>query len=221
MHNLRPDDIFDIEFASEAKTRIKTKLVGFLEPYYFVVAIPTNARAGYKDVMVEGNGLVVRAIVESMSGACIAFKSSITHVAKKPHFVMFMKYPLKIELINLRKQHRLVTHLPATITAQANAESDNAMTLSGIIHDISPGGCRLRIKWPEDKPEIQLVAVDLSIQMATRDEVLIIDAEIKSKHRDNKDYVSLGLSFIDPESKESIVNDVLVEIFHKLQIPGY
>lgn len=219
LQNLKSGDVFDLQFVSQGEVRLKTKLVGFLEGQYFVVSLSSQARQDYRDVLVAGNGVVVRAMAESLGGACIAFKSTVTGVLSKPHGVLFFQYPKVIELINLRQQTRLATHLPAAIF---DADDDAANEpLSGIIHDISPSGCRLKLKWPKSQGALPFTRVRLAIQLATREQAISVVAAVKSQQHDNHTEMSLGLSFIDPGNDASIAQPELMDIFKKLQVPGY
>ncbi|WP_147378788.1 flagellar brake domain-containing protein [Motilimonas pumila] len=220
LQNLQSGDVFDIQFVSQGDVRLKTRLVGFLEGQYFVVSLSGQARKEYRDVLVEGNGLVVRAMAESLGGACIAFKSVVSGVVSKPHGVLFFHYPKVIELINLRQQTRLATHLPVAIF-DASDTLEVGEPLAGIIHDISPSGCRLRLKWLKSQGKLPLTQVRLAIQLATREQAMSVFAVVKSQQHDTHTDLSLGLSFIDPDNQRSFAQPELVEIFKKLQIPGY
>lgn len=225
LRDLRPGDIFDLQFSLDPDVRIKAKLVGYLEPHYFIIALPTAVSVGYSDVLVEGKGLVVRSIVEEDTGACIAFPSIIESVLNKPHFVAFLKYPHKIELINLRRAQRLTTHIPAVITPKSaksgEAPDQDIQPIDGIVIDITPGGCRLKVTHTKDQPKIDLFEINLCIHLVTSDEILNIDAEIVGQSKIDKNHVSFGVKFVDPKTHESKANPKLLDIFKRLQVPGY
>lgn len=218
LSNLNSGATVGLEFIHSNKLKINCRFVGYLESDYIVLTLPKKYHHGFDDIIKPGHGVIFRAIVEQQSGACIAFNTAIVAVCEKPFSQIYLSYPKNIELINLRQQQRLVTHLPAEIKAQPNSVFSE---IKGIVHDISPRGCRIKINWHDSGQELIDERVNIFIAMATLHEPIEVTAIIANVHRQDVDHLSVGVKFIDDESGHSIENQTLLQIFKKLEVPGY
>ena len=114
-----------------------------------ILKYPVSSRiSDYQDVLVEGNVVIARYILEGERGECYAFRSTIKHITKYPENFIILHYPEKIESRQLRLQQRITTHLPASIMVDIEVGDGKGVRLNGIIADISIQGVFVCIHHP-------------------------------------------------------------------------
>jgi len=209
--HVRPGALVDLQFDSETPFRIKTKLIGFDEGKYLIVATSLNTIRDYADVIIEGKGCIVRTLIEGEAGQCIAFRSTVEQVPGRPKGLIFLSFPKQVESISLRKENRVTTQLPVTFVHrdEANPEGlfDAKTEVSGLIKDISSGGCRITAQWPESHNRIQLVPVYIKVVMINGD-AAILKAEIKNQQREDPATISLGMMFIQDDQLSKLLKQL-------------
>ncbi|ARD20858.1 flagellar brake domain-containing protein [Shewanella japonica] len=90
---LKADSQIDIEFAFFSNERIKGRVVGAQAGKYFLLALPKTVFRTQENMLVEGQTVVVRSIIEGNTGACIAFKVRIQSVSRAPYYLLFIDFP--------------------------------------------------------------------------------------------------------------------------------
>ncbi|AQQ01443.1 flagellar brake protein [Pseudoalteromonas aliena] len=144
--DLLPGKLIDIQLNNPIQMRFKLPLIGYDIGKYLVLKYPSQAgKHSYTDVLKEGNGAIVRYVVEDERGECIAFSTTILAISFRPERLIFLDYPKKIESRQLRETSRLKTHIPAKISLHEEYEPNSKGLLHGLIIDISPTGCRFTI----------------------------------------------------------------------------
>ena len=138
---LQPGKNMDLQINHPVPLRLKLALVGYELGKYILLKYPrvTNT-SEYKDVLVEGNIIIVRYLMEGNKGECFAFRSAIKYISTYPEKILFLEYPNKIENRQLRTQQRTSIHIPAVIMIEED-ENNKEMKISGTICDISLKGC--------------------------------------------------------------------------------
>ncbi len=209
--HMRPGAFIDLEFNSDRPLRVKGKLIGFEEGSFIILSLPCSIARDYGDIVREGAGCIVRTLVEGEAGQCVAFRSSVEQLSIRPKGLLFISFPKQIESIALRKDHRVTTQLPVTFVhrddEQPDALFDAKTEISGLIKDISKGGCRIIAKWPEHHSKIQHVPVYIKVVMANGDSA-ILKAEIKNQHREDPTSIAIGMMFV-PDQQLTKLMDVL------------
>jgi hypothetical protein len=206
---LRPGKIIDIEINHPVKVRIKVPLIGYEMGKYIILKYPVTSRASsYQDVLVEGNVVIVRYIVEGEHGECFAFRSTIKNITQYPESFLILNYPKKIESRQLRLQQRIVTHLPATIMVDTDIQGQKPIRLNGIVADISIKGCGFIFKADNHKTTVNKRNVFVCIQHPSTGEVKIPARVCNSRNEQGK--VSVGLQFFDEDKQ---VNNLLEHLF--------
>jgi len=144
--DLLPGKLIDIQFNNPIQMRFKLTLIGYDVGKYLILKYPAQAgKNDYKDVLAEGNGAIVRYIIEDERGECIAFSTNILAISFRPERLIYLAYPKNIESRQLREISRLRTHIPAKISLTKDYDSESESLLHGLIIDISPSGCRFVI----------------------------------------------------------------------------
>lgn len=202
-NHLKPGSYVDLQFNLENPLRAKSRLIGFDEGKYLIVTIPVNTLRDYSDVICQGAGCIVRTIIEGEAGECIAFRSNVDVIPVRPKGLLIITFPTQVESISLRKESRVKTQLSATFVHRDESKPeglfDAKTEVSGYIKDISSGGCRVTVTWPEQHKNIQQVPVYIKVTMPDG-RGAIIKAEIKNQQREDPATISLGMMFVpDPQ----------------------
>ena len=148
LFELQPGKSLDLQMNNPVPLRLKLQLVGYDIGKYIILKYPKGASTSeYKDVLADGNVLIVRYLMEGNKGECFAFRSSIKSTTQYPEKLLFIEYPKKIENRQLRLQQRTSIHLPAIIMLE-DKDNNESTEIIGIIGDISAKGCGspLRLK---------------------------------------------------------------------------
>ncbi|WP_448248155.1 flagellar brake domain-containing protein [Thalassotalea agariperforans] len=197
---LLPGKILDIQINHPVTIRQKAMLVGYELGKYLILKYPKVVRSSdYKDVLVEGNVIIVRYLLEGSAGKCYAFRSTIKHIVQFPEKLIFIAYPETLENRELRRQRRQVTHIPASISLLAKDGNTTESKIKGIISDINAKGCGFSFKVDNDKVRVNTCEVIVSIHNPVTGEERIPAKVCNSRNQNGR--VSVGIQFIDAESQ--------------------
>ncbi|WP_153915922.1 PilZ domain-containing protein [Shewanella sp. TC10] len=230
---LKADSQIDIEFAFFSNERIKGRVVGAQAGKYFLLALPKTVFRTQENMLVEGHTVVVRAIIEGDTGACVAFKVRIQSVSRAPYYLLFIDFPNKLEMINLRQQARLSTLLPASLRVQqANSEQHsqalaktalsekalNETVLTGTIHDISVSGCRFKADSQSKVLHHLDRLIELDISLDASSVPLTIKAKVTNSNAGRNGTLSLGIEFLSEQMSPKI-NQQLAQLVQYPKLP--
>jgi len=203
INHLTPGKVIDLQLSGPSSVRIKPTVIGLDLGRYLLVKFPSKLNsADYKDVLLTGNGAIVRFIVEGEHGECVAFATTIQHVLTVPERLIFLNYPTRIEKRQLRTHQREKTHLPAHIS---QTKTDNTLTgssIGGYIVDISLHGCQFSFKAVGGQSAVKKCPIYIAITLVGYDEPLIVSAHVKN-HRIENGLILVGIMF-DKSSQKSI-----------------
>ncbi|KXJ53354.1 MAG: pilus assembly protein PilZ [Colwellia sp. Phe_37] len=207
--DLQPGKILDLEISHPVKVRIKVPLIGYEIGKYIILKYPISARiSDYQDVLVEGNVVIARYILEGERGECYAFRSTIKHITKYPENFIILHYPENIESRQLRLQQRITTHLPASIMIDTEIGDNNSIRLNGIIADISAKGCGFAFKADNTKITVNKRDILICIHHPSTGDVKIPAHVCNSRNEQGK--VSVGIKFFDDDEQ---VKNLLEHLF--------
>ncbi|GDY28141.1 MULTISPECIES: flagellar brake protein [unclassified Agarivorans] len=216
MRQMRFGDVLDVQFIKEGNVRIKCKLIGVDDANFLIFAVPKSAQQGHHDVLIEGMACIVRSIIEGEAGQCIAFRSIITDIFKSPKHLLFVKYPTEIERFSLRKQQRATTRIPATVTHRSSVSDqqiENDLSFDGVILDLSAGGCRFKLAWPESYGKFLLNDVFVHIRVAGKPESdTIIEGTVKSQSKDGHDQLAIGIKFDGQSELDQLLAHLALDV---------
>ena len=210
---LLPGKLLDIQINFPVTVRKKLTLVGYELGKYLVLKWPKSANKNdYNDVLVEGNGMIIRYLLEGNSGKCYAFRTSITSIIQYPERLIFVGYPETLENRELRNQKRKETHIPASISMGVEGENTKVNKISGIINDVNIKGCGFSFKASNDKVKVNNRDITVWFN-SLNNEVKKVSAKVCNS-RNDKGLVSVGIQFCDDEK-------VIVSTLESLQLEGY
>ncbi len=196
---LLPGKLVDIQINHPVSVRFKVSLVGYDLGNYILIKYPNEAAEGsFRDVLVEGNVVVVRYILEGHHEHCCAFRSTIRYLTQSPEKLIVLSYPKKIENRELRMQQRHIIHLPASI-ALNDQDSDQELTINGIISDISPRGCGFIFKANNEQVKVKKRDIVVCLQSPTGGTILINAKVCNSRNEYGK--VNVGIEFFDGDKQ--------------------
>jgi hypothetical protein len=112
--------------------RIPGTLVGNIHDEFLILS-------GLKDIDLQiGEQIVVRMVHES---SVYGYQSSVQGIIEAPVKMFVISYPQRVESVNLRKSERLKVFFPASVRAPVNPPAQDLQILSGMLLNISSGGC--------------------------------------------------------------------------------
>jgi len=125
------------------KSRFNTTLIGLVRDEFLIVDAPQlDMFVGEPKHFTAGAQVTVRCV---SAGSVWGFKSQLTRVISTPTQLLVVKAPSEIENCSIREQKRINCMLPCRITVDSS-------TKSGVLDDLSEGGCRFSVRTSEDDP---------------------------------------------------------------------
>ena len=207
--DLTPGKYLDVQINHPVKVRLKAQLIGYDLGNYIVLKYPDVKRGGnYRDVLVEGNVVIARYLVEGKQGQCFAFRTTIRNITKYPEPFLILEYPKQIENRDLRMHQRHITHLPAVIMLNDNIEDEDGAKIKGIIGDISLKGCGFIFKSDNPKIKVKTRDVTIQIQSSSDTQVKLQGSVCNSRYADGR--VNVGIKF---DEKDKQVKALLENLF--------
>lgn len=196
---LQPGQSMDIQINHPASLRLKLALVGYELGNYILLKYPrvTNT-SEYSDVLVEGNVIIARYLMEGNKGECCAFRSAIKGVSTYPEKFLFLEYPNKIENRQLRAQQRTSIHIPAIMMIEED-ENNQEMKIDGALSDISLNGCGFLFKSKSNNTNVNKRDIYICIQSPTG-----VDLKLSARvcnSRNDKGVVSVGIQFLEADKR--------------------
>jgi c-di-GMP-binding flagellar brake protein YcgR len=119
---------------AELKEKMQSELIG-LSPFEFLL-IRMPLISGMYEKFHEGKNLVVRYISK---GTIFAFNGSVITSVRKPTPLLFIDYPKRVEMIELRQEERNGCHIQGNCHCRIGV-------VETVIVDISLGGCKTAVK---------------------------------------------------------------------------
>lgn len=205
---LLPGKVIDIQINHPVSLRLKTQLVGYDIGRYIILKHPAPTQMkSYKDVLVEGNVVIVRYLMEGNQGQCFAFQTTIRQVTTLPDKFMILEYPKSIENRELRMHERVVTHLPAKIMTEDQDSGKKGAVISGVIGDISAKGCGFAFKSKNENVKVNQRDVIVVISLPEKE--VKINAKVRNS-RYQSGRVNVGIQFLEDDKQ---VRQVLEHLF--------
>jgi len=197
---LLPGKLLDLELNHPVKVRIKLPLIGYSIGKYIIVKYPSEQKVGnFNDVLIEGNVVISRYLLEGDRGECFAFRSTINYITQFPEKLLILSYPKKIESRQLRLHQRITTKLPASIMLINESVGHEDVKINGIINDISTKGCGFTFK--SESANVTVNKRDIFIGVSVNDgEDVKIPARVCNSRNENG-IVSVGVQFDDGDQQ--------------------
>jgi len=180
--------------------RFKTNFVGWEEGKYVLLKLPS--KLDLRDNLYTGKLVIVRYM--NCGGQICGFESAIQTSIVVPYRLLFLDFPITIELLSLRKQDRVDCFLPATLRRGEDL-------IAGKLMNISRGGCHFVVEaqvlkgHPLLAPE---VAGQCEFKIIGTDEQAYDVACVVKKSYEDKGITHLGLQFVDaPEEMQRSIDE--------------
>ena len=141
LSGMRSGAVVDLQITTPtAPKRAKTTFVGMDAPHGLIFSIPASPKwASTRDLLLPGNSLVVRHVLEGELGTVIAFRVSVLRMLHSPLSILLTSFPHQVEFQGLREEKR---GQPGIAVHVSHGGQDN---IEAIIIDVSRKGCRLAI----------------------------------------------------------------------------
>jgi len=170
-------------------------LIGMKPDVFLIIKSPTIIAA--EDLLAEGSSLVVR---YTYLGDVYRFKTDVLGTSHEPFKVTFLTYPDVVEKIEFRDTQRVLCFFPATL-------SYNKSKISGMITDISLGGCKFRTDAIEQIEGLLLKNegdVSLQFQLLGHEGTKEFQGKIKKLEFDMNFSLGIGFRDIDDDTRQVI-----------------
>ncbi len=203
LRTLDPGDTVDLQISMPAAPkRVKTDYVGMLIDECLLFHIPTSAKwITVRDALTVGNEVVVRSVLEGDAGQVIAFRVKVLKLFSKPSGLLVTSFPKRVESIGLRSTKRAQLGISISLEAEVYPTDE---TVSGIIVDISPKGCKVAL---QVKPNwgIMLDESAVTLIYSLDGKEVSLKAKVKN-HKLERDIIYYGLAF---DCSEKLINTLL------------
>jgi c-di-GMP-binding flagellar brake protein YcgR len=174
--------------------KFKSHLVGMEPEAYLIIRLPLTL--GIMDRIKPQSAFIVRYVC---SGNVYGFSTSVLGSIINPLRLVFLSYPEKVEIVNLREKARVCCHLPAI------AYLENKK-LEGVILDINSKGVRFVSTTPKEEKHIQVKLGDdikLSFPIVGMEGIQDFYGKVRNTVQD-RERISLGVEF---EMLDSTLSD--------------
>ncbi|MFT4926305.1 MAG: c-di-GMP-binding flagellar brake protein YcgR [Phenylobacterium sp.] len=206
---LLPGKMVDLQVNHPAVVRLKLKLVGYEAGQYILLRHPDGDRQkNHSDVLVEGNVVIVRYLLEGDKGECCAFRSTIRQITQYPQKMIVLSYPVHIENRQLRLHQRVSVHLPAQISLFSEQADQQGAKIKGVIGDISERGCSFIFKTENPKATVKKRKVNVVLKSPEGDTVVIPGRVCNCRNEQGK--MNVGIQFVDADEQ---VKELLEQLF--------
>jgi c-di-GMP-binding flagellar brake protein YcgR len=210
-HRDMENNIFNVGLTLSLETRYKTHLwthvIGWEKDEYILTrAIHVQ---GQPAKLNSKDPCKVRWL---MDGVALGFESEIITVQFFPYPLMFIKYPVSIERLQLRVAQRFKVDLPVKLSDAAQS-----LTTEGVMLDLSEGGCGLKVPVQNGKELSPDAAYTIAFKLM--DKEISIGCTVKKLDQTGKDAYLLGMQFtsISPQQKEAL--NFFLELLKKNATP--
>lgn len=140
--------VLDIEVPDAGRTRFQSPLLGMREGKYLLTELPSLTRHGnLRDQLVDRQQIIIRTICEKTTGECLGFKSSIQARLKHPDQLLFLSFPMSVQVHELREEKRMMLLLDAKLVF-----NQGERIIFGLLTDLSSGGCRFEYEAGAEAP---------------------------------------------------------------------
>lgn len=128
----------------QGEGRATTRVLGWNEGRFIMLSLPG---AGSSPMMLhEGHDLVMRCVIE---GEVYSVMCKVQMVQYQPTPLLFVSYPVELEVTPLRSRTRIPVCLPVMVS-WAPAEGDQPRGFEfGFLRDLNPDGALLEVPLPE------------------------------------------------------------------------
>ncbi len=120
----------------DPEAKVSSKILGWQHPHFLLIQMPYYR--GHPLNLKTGQECILRYL---MDGNLYGFKTEVLKIQFDPAPLLFLKYPNKVENLQLRKEERIAVNIPVKIIYEQ--EGAKPVISEGIMRDISRSGCRI------------------------------------------------------------------------------
>lgn len=199
----------DLQVNHPALVRLKLKLIGYEAGKFILIKHPDGDRQkNHSDVLVEGNVVIVRYLIEGDKGHCCAFRATIKQVTQYPQKLLVLSYPVHIENRQLRLHQRVSVHLPAEIGLFSEQNEELNARIKGIVTDISERGCGFIFK--SDNPKITVKKRNVFVMLKSPEGEMVKIPGRVCNCRNEQGKVNVGIQFVNADDQ---IRQLLEQLF--------
>lgn len=188
----------------EAKEKLHSKIVGFQDGKYIIIAQPSTVNAVTPKLTI-GSTAVIKYVHE---GSIIAFRSPVVEQIQHPDQLVFVNFPSNLTRQNLRAQKRYSCSFPVKFRIAAEA-------VEAKLVDISLGGCcssidNVAVSHMETPPVVG-DDIELSVQQPGKNTWASLPGKINNTFGRN-DRSHYGIAFQQKnEETENLIRQIIFQ----------
>ncbi len=204
--DMHPGDTLLIE-PHESGVRFKTPLVGLLRPEYLAVKLPV--KRSLIDLLTPKRVSTIRFM--NSEGQIYGFESAVINVAVRPFPLLFLSYPEKLDVLNLRRYERADCFSPGALYVG----EESAEKLPGMLVNISKGGCSFSCAG-EYAAKAARVAENLPVTMRSSLPAPAVDLVLRGQIKrveTLKERTLLGLAFETPSEETQTAIERYIRLY--------
>lgn len=176
---------------------VRTEVVGMEPSRFLIVRTPDigNASAGGHSLL-PGDRVVARFMDR---GVVLGFESEVLETVSRPERMMFLSYPDIVTPEYLRASSRIDCFLPGQLLL-------GTRSMSGVVTDLSVGGCLWRIKSVRAEEQAMLftaldraMSIQLKLRMPNVEKAVVVKGKLRNIRKDNG-RIRVGIEFMDQTS---------------------
>lgn len=198
LRNMSVGDAVDMQVTTPtAPKRVRTRYLGMEEEQGMFFAVPSSTRwAAIKDLLLPGNSLIIRHVIEGDTGTIIAFKVNVLRLLNNPFSLLVTSFPDALQSQGLRAVRRGYPGIAVTAIGEGFDHTE------AVITDISPSGCRIAIRQANAPEATDNKRLTLGYQLG--DKPLTIETLVKNVSRESS-YVYMGLQFVSGQESVALL----------------
>lgn len=176
---------------------IRTEVVGMEPSRFLIVRTPDVS-----NVSTTGRSLLPgdRVAARYMDrGVALGFESEVLETVSRPDRMIFLSYPDIVTPEYLRANSRIDCFLPGQLLL-------GTKTMTGVITDLSVGGCLWRIKSPRPEEQAMLftaldraMGLQLQLKLPSAEKAILIKGKLRNIRKDDA-RIRGGIEFVDHSS---------------------
>ncbi|GGD55627.1 PilZ domain-containing protein [Lacimicrobium alkaliphilum] len=181
----------EVQFLDHFDSRFHSEMVGYRFGRYLIIRFE-DINFPQKDG-VAGMVAICRFLIEDSLGECFAFKTEIVNMMRRPDRLLFLNFPKEIHRRALRDKKRESANVIATIQ-MLSEQGLRGKPFSGLVQDISAGGCRFQFEECHTGRKVNLLPVVITLLGKDGE----VDKEVFGKVRNSRyqdNLLSVGIQF--------------------------
>lgn len=185
-----PGSTVQLQFSSPDSVRLPAKLIGYDHKKYLIVKLLEPEHwSRYQRSFYENNQVVARMVVDDKRGECIAFATRIRWKGVNPLDFLYLSFPQTLQKCEFRNHPRVSTCIIGKLNGLSKAKASETGQ-SGVIKDISLGGCCFEFELPPNY--VRITQKSFNVRAGDNEGICV---EVRNQRPVSPSRIAVGLQF--------------------------